>query len=162
MAAAKEKEAKDLDKIKAIFQSGDYVPFPINHCILEWAHNLGVVDTPPWAGAGEGKYKVNAIVSDDVAEEMKYCGFDIKTNKDGQQFANPKRKEALGAPEVVDTDGNPVDTTKIGNGTIATIHCKCRHYNIGGKESLPIYIEKVVIEDLVVYDGGSGAAVDIF
>lgn len=145
-------EAKDLDKVKAIMCSGEYVKFPINHCILEWAHNLGTPDITEWDPIG--KYKVNAIVSDEVAEEMKYVGFAIKTNKEGQQFANPKRKVELGAPVVVDTDDNPVDPSKIGNGSIATIHCKCKYYKIGGTESLPIYIEKVVIEDLVEYDSG--------
>lgn len=145
--------AKDMDKIKALFTTGNYVSFPIRNCILEWAQHLNEPDITEWDPIG--KFKVNAIISDEVAEEMKYVGFNVKKNKDDQQYVQPKRKVALGKPIVVDTDGNPVDASKIGNGTIATIECTCKHFKIGGNESLPIYIEKVIIEDLVEYEGGS-------
>jgi len=148
--------AKDMDAVKALFTTGNYVSFPLNNGILEWAQHLGTPDITEWDPIG--KYKVNCIVSDEVAEEMKYVGFAIKKNKDDQQYVQPKRKVALGKPLVVDTEGNPVDPSKIGNGTIATIECSCKYYKIGGNESLPIYIEKVIIEDLVEYEGGGASA----
>lgn len=148
--------SKDLDAIKEHFGSGEYVKFKIESCILSWARHLATPDTEFDA---VGKYKVTCTIGPDIANDMKYIGFNVK-EKDGEVFVVPTRQPALGAPKVVDTDGNPVDPTTIGNGTVATVECTARSVKVAGKTHLPIYIEKVIVEDLVTYEGtGEGESI---
>ena len=151
--------AKDLDAIKATFRSGDYVAFPLKDVMIAWAGHLSTPDTK---FDPEGKYKCDAIIGDDMAEEMTEVGFNVKKNADGQFYVRPTRKPELGAPIIVDKTGAPIDPKIIGNGTIATIDVKTKFMVVGGAERMPIYIEKITISDLVKYEGSLTTSVDPF
>lgn len=146
--------AKDLDAVKETFRSGEYVAFPLKDCILEWAGHLATPDTKFDA---VGKFKCNCVISDDIAAEMIEVGFNVKKNADGQYFVQPTRKPDLGKPVVVDVAGDLVDPQNIGNGTIATVDVKTKFMVVAGKEHLPLYIEKVTVNDLVEYAGKSSS-----
>jgi hypothetical protein len=150
--------AKDMDAVKAMFRTGEYVGFPLRDVLLNWAGHLATPDTKFDA---VGKYKVNCVLSNDIAEEMMEVGFNVKKDEDGQHYVVPTRKPDLGAPRVVDTDGNDIDPNTVGNGSIATVDVKTKFMVINKKEHQPLYIEKVTITDLVSYDGG-GSSVDPF
>ena len=151
--------AKDLEAVKATFRSGEYVAFPLKDVLIYWTAHLSKPDTK---FDPTGKYKVDCVNSDEMAAEMTEVGFNVKKNSDGQHYVRPTRKPELGPPIVVDLAGDPVDPTTIGNGSIATVDVKTKFMVIGGAERMPIYIEKVIITDLVKYEGGSGTSVDPF
>lgn len=152
-------KVKDIEDIKARFQSGDYIPFPLKNVILEYPH----LDTPDdHFDPGGGKYKVNCIVTSDVADDMIECGINVKTRDDGERYIQPSRKPELGKPVCVDTDGNPVDPRTIGNGSVASLDLKTKFWKIAGKAHQTVYIEKIVIEDLVKFEGATGDPVDPF
>jgi len=148
--------AKDLETIKNTFQSGDYVNFPLNSIMLEWPH----LAEPDTHFDSVGKYHVNCILSEAQAKDMEFIGFNVKTNTEGQKYVDAKRKPILGPPRVIQ-DGEPFDAAAIGNGTVATVKCSTKYMKVTGKYYLPIYLEEVAIEDLVVYEG-EGKDVDGF
>lgn len=140
--------AKDLDAMKEMFQSGKYVPFVMRGVLLQWARHLNEPDTE---FDKVGKYKVNCIIDAEIAEEMRTVGFNVKKNKDDEEFVVPTRKPEHGKCPIVDSSGDAIDATKIGNGTIADVHVKAKYYP--KLDSLAIYLEKVEVLDLVEYDG---------
>ena len=152
--------SKDLDALKARFQSGSYIPFPLNNVILQHPH-LDKPDTKFDPG-GDGKFKVNCIISDDVAEDMTYCGFNVKTNDDGTKFVVCSRKPSLGKPEIVDDLGQVVSGGSIGNGSVADLKVTTKYWNQGGQPAQAIYMEKITITDLVKYEGGTDDDFDPF
>jgi len=143
-------KVKDLDSLKEVFQSGEYVKFPLNNVILEWPH----LYEPDCKFDSVGKFHVNCIISKSQAEDMKYIGFNVKKNVEGQDYVEAKRKPALGRPKVT-MEGEDFDPRSIGNGTVATVKCSARYMTVTGKKHLPIYMEEVIVEDLVTYDGGT-------
>ena len=145
--------AKDLDAVKAKLQSGGYIPFPLKNVIIRHPH-LDKPDTEFDKG-GDGKYKVCLILPEDVAKDMKYCGFNVRKFDDGSEYITATRKPSLGKPEVVDEEGAVVSGTVIGNGSIADCEVTSKYWNIGSKPSQAVYIEKITITDLVKYEGGS-------
>jgi len=149
---AKAKGSKDLDALKDAFHTGDYVKFELKDVILEYPH----LHEPDTRFDAVGKYKVNCIIPDDVASDMEYIGFNVKVNDDGQKYVIVQRKPHLGQPKVTQ-DGNAVDTRKIGNGSIANVEVSARSVTVAGRTHLPIYIEEIKIDDLVVYEGAGGS-----
>lgn len=149
--------ARDLDALKEQFQSGDYINLPLKNVLLHWAK----LDKPDTQFDSVGKYKVNAVLPEQVAEDMKYCGCNIKKMETGDMFIQPTRKPSLGKPIVVDEDGNDVDASTIGNGTLATIEGSLKGCKVAGKTHVPYYISKVIIHDLVIYEP-KGKTVDMF
>ena len=151
-------KTKDIDELKALFNSGDYVRFPLKSVLLEYPH-LAEPDTKFDA---VGVFKVNAIIADDVARDMEAVGLNVKENSDGQKYIICKRKAFLGPPKVT-KDGDAFDPRTIGNGTVATIDVAVKSTTVAGKTHLPVYIDEVKIEDLVAYEGaGSSVTVDPF
>ncbi len=148
---------KDLDSVKETFMSGEYVKFPLKNVILEWCHFV----EPDTRFDKVGKFKCNAILGKKQAEDMEYIGFNIKTNADGQKYVVVKRSPVLGPPTVEDTDGNSVDGSSVGNGSVATIYGSAKYMTVSGNNYLPVYMDKVVIEDLVIYSG-AGDSIDPF
>ena len=145
--------AKDLDAIKQKIQSGGYVPFPLKNVIIRHPH-LERPDTE-FDPSGDGKYKVCLIVAEDVANDMLACGFNVKSFDDGSRYVQATRKPSLGKPEIVDEDGTVVSGSVIGNGSIADADVTTKYWNMGGKPSQAVYIEKLTITDLVKYEGGT-------
>ena len=139
---------REIEEMKEMFQSGAYVPFTLKGVLLQWAKHLTEPDTE---FDPVGKYKVNCIVDEDIAREMKEIGFNVKKNKDDEYFVVPTRKPDLGLPPVENVRGEAVDARKIGNGTIADVEVKAKYYPKLGR--LSIYIEKITIIDLVEYEG---------
>lgn len=141
---------KDTDALKQKLQDGAYHAFPLKNVILQHPH----LDVPDTKFDAVGAFKVNAILSEDVANDMAAVGFNVKTNDDGQKFVVAKRKPDLGAPPVVDEEGEPVNAATIGNGTIADLDVSTKYWNVGSRPSQALYLTKVTITDHVVYDGG--------
>lgn len=143
---------KDIDALKAKVQSGDYVSFPLKNVILQYPH----LATPDTKFDAVGAYKVNAIIPDDIADDMEAVGFNVKENDDGQKYIVCKRKPSLGAPTVVDENGNAVNPENIGNGTIADLELQTKYWTVGKNPTQAVYISKVIITDLVIYEGDAG------
>jgi len=57
---------------------------------------------------------------------------------------------------VVDEHGNNVNPENIGNGTIADLELQTKYWNVGKTPTQAVYISKVIITDLVVYEGDAG------
>lgn len=149
---------KDLDALKAAFHTGDYVKFELKDVILEYPH----LEEPDTRFDAVGKYKVNCIIPDDVAKDMEYIGFNVKTSEDGQKYIIIQRKPHLGKPKVTQA-GADVDRRSIGNGSTANCDVSARSVTVAGRTHLPIYIEEIKIDDLVVYSGSSGSStVELF
>lgn len=141
-------KAKDLDALKQKLQDGQYHNFPLKNVILQYPH-LAEPDTKFDA---VGAFKVNCIIADDVASDMEHCGFNVKENDDGQKYVVVKRKPNLGAPTVVDTNGDDVDARSIGNGSIADVEVSTKYWDVGSRPSQSLYIQKITITDLVTYE----------
>jgi len=73
-------KTKDIDELKALFNSGDYVRFPLKSVLLEYPH-LAEPDTKSDA---VGVFKVNDSIADDVARDMEAVELNVNTNTDGQ------------------------------------------------------------------------------
>ena len=151
--------SKDYDAIKQKIQTGAYVPFALKNVILRHPH-LERPDTE-FDPSGDGKFKVCLIVPDDVADDMKACGFNVKSFDDGTRYVQATRKPSLGKPRVVDEDGNVVAGDSVGNGSIADVDLTTKYWNIGKEPSQALYIEKITVTDLVQYEGG-GEAEELF
>jgi hypothetical protein len=145
-------KATDLDALKAKFQSGSYIKFPLKNVILRHIH----LEKPDnhFDPGGDGKFSVCAIIPEDVAEDMKACGFNVKKFEDGENYVKATRKPALGKTTVMDHLGGTVSNATIGNGSVADLDATTKYWNIGGKPSQAIYIEGITVTDLVVYAGG--------
>lgn len=154
-------KAIDVDQMKAVLQSGAYIPLPLKNVILQYPH-LDRPDTEFDPG-GIGKFKCNAVVSDDVATDMEACGFKVYESKDGEKFVKMTRQPKFGKVPIEDEDGNEIDPKIIGNGTVATIEASTKYWKVGKEPSQSIYMNKIIVHDLVKYEGtGGGKAVDFF
>ena len=157
---SKAKQATDIDALKARFQTGAYVPFPLKNVILRHPH-LEKPDTEFDPG-GDGKYKCCLIVPEEVAKDMEAVGFNVKTFDDGSHYVQATRKPSLGKPTVVDEEGNVISGDIIGNDSIADCDVTTKFWNIGSNPSQALYIEKIVITDLVKYEGSADPEFDPF
>jgi hypothetical protein len=58
--------------------------------------------------------------------------------------------------EPVDSDGNPVDISKIGNGTKVTALVGSYRHKMSAKYGAAPSISKIIVTELVVYGGDAG------
>ena len=88
------------------------------------------------------------MLSDAAAEAIKGLGVVIK-NKDTQgNYIIGKSKFVF---EPVDTEGNPVDISKIGNGTKVTALVNSYRHKMSAKFGAAPSIGKIIVTDLVIY-----------
>ena len=94
------------------------------------------------------------MLSDKACEALKEQGIVIK-NKDtmGNYIVGKSQlKETL---QPVDTDGNAVDISKIGNGTKVTALVGSYRHKMSAKFGSAPSISKIIVTDLVVYGAGA-------
>jgi len=144
-----------IQEMQSAFE-GKYQKFQIQSTECRWAR----VHKPD---EGNAKYsikpawKIDLLLSEAQYTEMKAIGFPVK-EKEGEYFITAKRKVhnpdgTLRTPPVVEfPDGTPC-TDAIGNGSIVTVHCSAKFFSVAGKTHLPLYFDKVVVENLVAFNG---------
>lgn len=150
----------DLDALRDRFQDGQYHKFPLKNVILRhiW---LEKPDTEFDKG-GDGKYKVCAIVTEEVAADMLVVGFNVRKFDDGEHYVTCTRKPSLGKLEVIDSLGGVIASGSIGNGSVADLDVSTKYWDIGSKPSQAVYLEGITITDHVVYGGGAEEGFDPF
>lgn len=141
---------KKLEAIKEKFMSGEKIRHTLKDVILEHPH----LDRPDTRFDEDGPYKVNAIISDSMAKDMKEIGFNVKMKEDGQHYVICKRKQGLGRPPVVNSEGMALEPASIGNGSLADVDVTTYPVTVGGKTHLPLYLDAVTVTDFVEYGGG--------
>lgn len=141
--------ASKVEKAKEIFMSGEKVRHTLKDVVLEHPH----LDRPDTRFDEDGPYKVNAIISDDMAKDMLEIGFNVKKKDSGEHFVVCKRKQGLGRPPVAGPSG-AIEPATVGNGSMANLDVTTYKVTVGGKVHLPLYLDAVNITDYVEYTGG--------
>ena len=77
---------------------------------------------------------------------------------EGKQYwyASLNRSGQMPPPQVVDGALNPVDPTKIGNGTVANVKVWQRDYDIGGRKGISSKLDAVQVVEMKEYIPQSG------
>ena len=88
------------------------------------------------------------MLSDAAAEAIKELGVVIKNKDTMGNYIVGKSKFVF---EPVDTEGNPVDISKIGNGTKVTALVNSYRHKMSAKFGAAPSIGKIIVTDLVVY-----------
>ena len=133
----------------------DGAEFTLNNVKCKWA-NLITPDT-----RYEHKWKIDLILTKKLAESLKSVGFNVKTDKDGDQYLRVVKKTRtksgtpMEAPRVVALDGSTPVTERIGNGSVVNIKIYAKYIEVSGQTHLPAYINAVQVVELEPYTGGS-------
>ena len=142
--------SKKIEALKEKFMSGEKIRHTLRDCTLEHPH----LDRPDTRFEEDGPYKMNALLSEGMAKDMKEIGFNVKKNKDGVSYIVCKRKQGLGRPPVNSSDDTPIDPKIVGNGSLCDVHVTTYKVKVGGKVHLPCYLDEVTITELIEYTGG--------
>ena len=133
-----------------------------NILITDVEFNYPKLATPFKNQFGGENYEVQIVVAADRADEIaKQISKEGKPTDDGRVAFNLKRKstrangEANGAPRVVDGSKNPIDASKIGNGSKGNVIVYTYDYEFGGQSGRSHSLTAVQVTDLVVYEGAS-------
>lgn len=132
------------DKLKA----GQYVNFNISNVECRFCHLF-----QPDTAFGGNKWHLQAILADEVAEELKALGLTVKdhTDKEGNVTKNilkPKKEVVTSKgkqqdpPIIVGPDGRTPFTEEIGNGSVLNLRLSARDWGSG---RVGCYIEKVQV-----------------
>ena len=124
--------------------------FTIPNVKVQWAklHEVDRAFEPMWS--------VDMILDDKTAAEFKEVGFNVQKNKDGDWKLKAKRKETTKAgkvqrpPKVTMEDGSKVEE-EVGNGSTCDVNVYCRYVTVMGKEYLTIYLNEIIVKDLVSF-----------
>ncbi len=90
------------------------------------------------------------MLSDKACEALKELGIVIKNKPEMGNYIVGKSKFLF---EPVDTEGNPVDISKIGNGTKVTALVGSYRHKMSAKFGAAPSISKLIVTELVVYGG---------
>jgi hypothetical protein len=93
------------------------------------------------------------MLSDKACEALKEQGIIIKNKDTMGNYIVGKSKFVF---EPVDSDGNPVDIGKIGNGTKVTALVGSYRHKMSAKYGAAPSISKIIVTELVVYGGDAG------
>lgn len=100
------------------------------------------------------KYEATiGMLSDKACEALKEQGIMIKNKDTMGNYIVGKSKFVF---EPVDSDGNPVDIGKIGNGTKVTALVGSYRHKMSAKYGAAPSISKIIVTELVVYGGDAG------
>ena len=88
------------------------------------------------------------MLSDAAAEAIKELGVVIKNKDTMGNYIVGKSKFVF---EPVDTEGNPIDISKIGNGTKVTALVNSYRHKMSAKFGAAPSIGKIIVTDLAVY-----------
>ena len=93
------------------------------------------------------------MLSDKACEALKEQGIMIKNKDTMGNYIVGKSKFVF---EPVDSDGNPVDIGKIGNGTKVTALVGSYRHKMSAKYGAAPSISKIIVTELVIYGGDAG------
>jgi len=93
------------------------------------------------------------MLSDKACEALKEQGIMIKNKDTMGNYIVGKSKFVF---EPVDSNGNPVDIGKIGNGTKVTALVGSYRHKMSAKYGAAPSISKIIVTELVVYGGDAG------
>jgi hypothetical protein len=140
--------------MKKEFVEGDEVI--LSNVSVKWA-NLNAPDDrfePCW--------KVDAVLTQEMADEMKKVGFKVRQDNDGDWILRCKKKthtkkgKPMDAPKVVGRDGKTAFTENIGNGSIMNIRIFAKYVEVNGNTYLPARLNAAQVVTHVPYEGGGG------
>ncbi len=111
----------------------------------------------------EGKlfWKLTILLDKKLAKAMEDCGMNVKETKDDppRLIISAKKncetkKGSLTAPSVLDESGEPLDGSLIGDGSICDVNVYSRYVMVGGREHCPMYLDSIVVKELVTNEVG--------
>jgi len=121
---------------------------------------------------GKLRYKLTMEINKDLAAKMEEAGFNVKYDENGQAFLDAIRNhklksgETMPPPQVVFEDGtvwNPEVHGFLGNETLCDVVVSAKYTKVGKEWRLPCYLDKIIIKELVAYEGASApSASDVF
>lgn len=108
-----------------------------------------------------GKYQVDLCnLTKGAIEALKSMGVDVRSRSDQPEKGSYITAKSVNYPiKTEDTNGNAI-TVKVGNGSKGVALLKPYEYSYKGKKGVGVGINKLVVTDLVVYDGEPVAATD--
>lgn len=116
------------------------------------------LDTP---NQMSGKYQVDLCnLTKGAIEALNSMGVEVRSRADQPEKGSFITAKSVNYPiKTEDTNGNPV-TVKVGNGSKGVALLKPYEYSYKGKKGVGVGINKLVVTDLVVYEGEPVAATD--
>ena len=108
-----------------------------------------------------GKYQVDLCnLTKGAIEALKSMGVDVRSRSDQPEKGSYITAKSVNYPiKTEDTNGNAI-TVKVGNGSKGVALLKPYEYSYKGKKGVGVGINKLVVTDLVVYEGEAVAATD--
>lgn len=108
-----------------------------------------------------GKYQVDLCnLTKGAIEALKSMGVDVRSRSDQPEKGSYITAKSVNYPiKTEDTNGNAI-TVKVGNGSKGVALLKPYEYSYKGKKGVGVGINKLVVTDLVVYEGEPVAATD--
>lgn len=108
-----------------------------------------------------GKYQVDLCnLTKGAIEALKSMGVEVRSKADQPEKGNFITAKSVNYPiKTEDSDGNPI-SVKVGNGSKGIALLKPYEYSYKGKKGVGVGINKLVVTDLVVYEGEAVAATD--
>lgn len=108
-----------------------------------------------------GKYQVDLCnLTKGAIDALKSMGVDVRSRADQPEKGNFITAKSVNYPiKTEDSNGVPI-VVKVGNGSKGVALLKPYEYSYKGKKGVGIGINKLVVTDLVVYEGEPVAATD--
>ena len=108
-----------------------------------------------------GKYQVDLCnLTKGAVDALKSMGVEVRSKSDQPEKGMFITAKSVNYPiKTEDSDGNPI-TAKVGNGSKGIALLKPYEYSYKGKKGIGVGINKLVVTDLVVYEGEPVAATD--
>lgn len=108
-----------------------------------------------------GKYQVDLCnLTKGAIEALKSMGVDVRSRSDQPEKGSYITAKSVNYPiKTEDINGNAI-TVKVGNGSKGVALLKPYEYSYKGKKGVGVGINKLVVTDLVVYEGEPVAATD--
>lgn len=108
-----------------------------------------------------GKYQVDLCnLTKGAIEALKSMGVDVRSRSDQPEKGSYITAKSVNYPiKTEDINGNAI-TVKVGNGSKGVALLKPYEYSYKGKKGVGVGINKLVVTDLVVYEGEVVTATD--
>ena len=102
-----------------------------------------------------GKYQVDLCnLSDPAVQALEDMGLAVRQKEDKGYFITCKSQNPIRA---YDRDGDPIEGISIGNGSKAVAMVGSYSWNFKNKEGVSPSLKKLVVEELVAYEGEGGS-----
>jgi hypothetical protein len=108
-----------------------------------------------------GKYQVDLCnLTKGAIDALKSMGVEVRSRADQPEKGTYITAKSVNYPiKTEDSNGNPI-AAKVGNGSKGIALLKPYEYTFKGKKGVGVGINKLVVTDLVVYEGEAVAATD--